>query len=54
MKKMKIYCIGMLILGMIFVFLIECVIMNDSSVKYNYTTSGDQIRATGVTEYDYR
>lgn len=54
MKKMKIYCIGMVILGMIFAFLIVCVIMNNSSVKYNYTTSGDQIRATEVKECVYR
>ncbi len=54
MKKMKVYCIGMLILGMIFVFLIVGVIMNNSSVKYDYTTSGDQIRATDVKECDYR
>ncbi len=53
MKKMKIYCIGMVILGMIFAFLIACVIMNDS-IKYNYTTSGDQIRATEVKECVYR
>lgn len=54
MKKMKVYCIGMLILGMIVVFLIVGVIMNNSSVKYDYTTSGDQIRATDVKECDYR
>ena len=47
MKKMKLYCIGMIIVGVFFSLLIVRVIyFNDARRKYNYTTSGDKIRAT--------
>lgn len=49
MKKMKIYCIGMLIVGGIFISLIVCAgYSNDTRKEYNYTTSGEQIQATDI------
>lgn len=51
MKKFKLYCVVMSIIGLIFVFLIVCVLSsNDPRRGYNYTTSGEQIQSTNFNK----
>lgn len=51
MKKLKLYCVVMLIIGLFFVFLIVCVVSsNDPRRGYNYTTSGEHIQSTNYNK----
>lgn len=53
MKKIKLYCVGMTIVGIFFLVLTVYLVAVDNPQRgYHYTTSGDKIQSTSITNED--
>lgn len=53
MKKTKLYCVGMTIVGIFFLVLTVYLVAVDNPKRgYHYTTSGDKIQSTSITSED--
>lgn len=53
MKKIKLYCVGMTIVGIFFLVLTVYLVAVDNPKRgYHYTTSGAKIQSTSITNED--